>query len=388
MLPGDRLDALLVARTRGTPAEEGELRVLLDTAALFEPLAAAQPDQSYADALESRLLAHASARSAPGLSAATFSTPLAMESESAGAAPPAPTHDPAQPHMRTWRVPRLRGSRVFWQALAAAVVLTFAGGAMAVAAAAPPGSPLYGLHRWEDGVRVSLAASPADRTRLHLRYATDALVALDRAVAQRQGDSTYGDALATLRREQAAAARDLAQVPAGHERDALTTQLTSLRTQARHDLRAALGSRSWPDRLTTTSALAELADVVPSVAHAVVARESDRRWQVTLSGAGFQPGAVLLVNGLPVGAAHVVSPNLLTAEVSDVASLRHVALGVGNPDGTAAATESVATASATPTPGGGDDHGGQGSGTGTGKGGHGGDHSSTPTPTPAGSGGR
>jgi hypothetical protein len=275
--------------------------------------------------------------------------------------------------MRTWRVPRLRGSRVFWQALAAAVVLTFAGGAMAVAAAAPPGSPLYGLHRWEDGVRVSLAASPADRTRLHLRYATDALVALDRAVAQRQGNPTYGDALATLRREQAAAARDLAQVPAGHGRDALTAQLSSLRTQARHDLRAALGSRSWPDRLSTTSALAELGDAVPSVAHAVVAHESDRRWQVTLSGAGFQPGAVLLVNGVPMGTAHVVSPNLLTAEVSDVASLRHVALGVGNPDGTAAATESVATASETPTPGGSDDHGGQGSGTGTGKGGHGGD---------------
>ncbi|HKB49395.1 MAG TPA: hypothetical protein VKC57_16930, partial [Ktedonobacterales bacterium] len=198
MLPGDRLDALLVARTRGTPAEEGELRVLLDTAALFEPLAAAQPDQSYADALESRLLAHASTLSAPGMFAATSPTPPAIESEPAGAAPSAPIRNPAQPHMRTWRVPRLRGSRVFWQALAAAVVLTFAGGAMAVAAAAPPGSPLYGLHRLEDGVRVSLAASPADRTRLHLRYATGALVALDRAVAQRQGNPTYGDALATL----------------------------------------------------------------------------------------------------------------------------------------------------------------------------------------------
>ncbi len=164
--------------------------------------------------------------------------------------------------------------------------------------------------------------------------------------------------------------------------------MTSLRTHARHDLRAALSSRAWPDRLTTTSALAELGDAVPSVAHAIVAHEGDRRWQVTLSGAGFQPGAVLLVNGVPVGTAHVVSPSLLTAEVGDVASLRQMALGVGNTDGTAAATESVATASATPTPGGSDDHGGQGRGTGTGKGGHGGDHSGTPTPTPSGSSGR
>jgi hypothetical protein len=320
------------------------------------------------------------------MSTAAFATPLPIESELAAAAPPAPVHDSAQPQLRTWRMPRLGRSRVFWQALAAAVVLTFVGGAMAVAAAAPPGSPLYGLHRWEDGVRVSLAASPAERTRLHLRYATDALVALDRAVAQRQGNPAYGDALATLRREQAAAARDLAQVPAGPERDALTAQMTSLRTHARYDLRAALSSRAWPDRLTTTSALAELGDAVPSVAHAIVVHEGDRRWQVTLSGAGFQPGAVLLVNGVPVGTAHVVSPSLLTAEVGDVASLRHMALGVGNPDGTAAETGSVDTASATPTPGGGEDHGGQGSG--TGKGGHGGDHSGTPTPTPAGASSR
>src|SRR5258707_9798536 len=121
MLPGDRLDALLVTRTRGTPAEEGELRLLLDTAALFEPLAAAQPDQSYADALESRLLAHAAALSARGMSTAAFATPLPMESKLAAAAPPAPVHDSAQPQLRTWRMPRLGRSRVFSQALAAAV---------------------------------------------------------------------------------------------------------------------------------------------------------------------------------------------------------------------------------------------------------------------------
>ena len=96
---------------------------------------------------------------------------------------------------------------------------------------------------------------------------------------------------------------------------------------------------------------------------------------VTITGAGFQPGALLLVRGAPTGTLASVSGDTLIAQVR--AAVQAIAsqgsIGVGNPDGTTAisatapiiVSSSHATPSAEPT-----------------KNGDNGKHKGTPTPAP------
>jgi hypothetical protein len=169
----------------------------------------------------------------------------------------------------------------------------------------------------------------------------------------------------------------------------------------RHDLRVALPTLDWSHRIATTSALGQAGDsvlVVMSAASTAVqlgqgeSEDSSQRL-VVVHGAGFQPGAVLLINGIPSGTVTAVSPTTLEARI-DAHALdgRGVSIGVGNPDGTAAAAQhgkgddggDGSGSHGTPTPGSGhsgDDSGGGDKSGGT-SGGHSGDHNGTPTPTP------
>jgi hypothetical protein len=311
------------------------------------------------------------------------------------------------------RFPGRHVSRPPWKAIAAALLIVGIGtGTLAVAASnAAPGQPLYALLRVVQGVRSQLATSPAERVRLHLQDAQDALAAFDAAVASTSGEQAYRDALATFADEERAASAELANVPSGAERDALATQLGELRERGRHDLHTALPSPvlSWSVRAEATQVLGQLGDAVPAVAHASIAGVSQHgtyTWTITVEGSGFTPSAVVLIDGRPTGTIVSRSATTMVAQVAGNA-LRDGAhsVGVGNLDGTAALVANVTTnrsgddhggdggghggdggggsGQGTPTPQGtpgGDDHGGSGGGGGGGSGGSGG--SATPTPTP------
>jgi hypothetical protein len=86
----------------------------------------------------------------------------------------------------------------------------------------------------------------------------------------------------------------------------------------------------------------------------------DEREHVTLVGAGFEPGAVLLVNGQPAGIVTGTSGGLLTAELErEHSALVPATLGVGNPDGAAAVTANIRVVSggSAATPGAGENEG-------------------------------
>jgi hypothetical protein len=213
----------------------------------------------------------------------------------------------------------------------------------AVAAYASPGSALYTVRRWQEDARSNLANSDAERAQLHLQYATDALDALDAAVAQHDAIA-YREALGRFTDELGQATAALAQVPSGADHDSLSASLDALRTRAQSDLRLALPSLSWSLRIATTSALGGAGETVLTVTRVSGVRSGSygtRLWTLTISGSGFQNGAVLLVDGRPTGHVITITPTRIVAQLAgggqeDAITHR---IGVGNPDGTAATSQ-------------------------------------------------
>jgi hypothetical protein len=244
------------------------------------------------------------------------------------------------------------------------VLLALSAGVFGAAQAAGPDSPLYGVHRWQEGIQAQFSQSQADRTSLHLQFANEALLALNSAVQSGDG-AAYSTALATLRSETAAAVMALAGVPPGADHDALSTRLDDLRQRTRDDLGAALPHLGWSSRLSTTAALADLGVMVPHITTVTVTRvESDSHassdsssesssggdggrdsqghgWQIVVTGSGFAPGALVVVDGQPVGTPVSASGMQLVALVSDDVGARAQSVGVLNPDDTAAATSAI-----------------------------------------------
>lgn len=383
MLPEDQLDALLSARlgdngqrldhthaldtdestwvesqaqrSEGDPEMYGPQ---LEAARRLTTLNTLSPSQAFASALEERFLAYI-----PPLE--DVPVPLIVLPPSTGgdvSGLPGPASRASQIRIRRRWPQRLLAP------LAAALTLVFLSSVLAAAAFAGPGAPLYGIHRWEQNVRVNFAANPADATRLHLQYASDALGPLASAARQPIDVAAYHDALHAVDTELTEAAASLNAVPRGQTRDQLSASMDTLRAEARSDLYGALPALGWDDRLRTTVVLGRLGAGVPLVTQAVISwveRDGATVWNCTLSGSGFAPGAVLLVNGQPVDALISVSANTVVAEVAFEGNpVTPHTLGLGNHDGTAAVTtkivsrdasddNSVQPANATP-----DDHGG------------------------------
>lgn len=429
MQPEDRLDALLSSRglnghlSADSPATNSlnghsagnDLQPLLDAAKRLTALASATPSADFSDNLEAQIFAQAglleeqlgaepTLANAPTLPPEQDMAALVRHDAPTipgiawGVRPDDATEIDLAPPARhdAWPRQRSRWTRLLGPALAATLILALGAATFTAALAADPGSPFYGLHRWEQGVQVNMAGSAAERARLHLASAQDALTALDAAVAQHETGATYNEALATFRDEMSAAKMNLDAVPAGADHDALTTQLTTLQTQGRADLRAALVSLPWPERVTTTSALAALGDDVLHVTQTqmVYAGHGQHLWTITVTGTGFQQGAELLVNGQPAGAVIVsVASTTLVAHMSgDDSAPLPSSVGVANPDHTAAVTSSISSHEqedvGTPTPGG-DDHGddNQGNGGGDDHGGSGGGGDNSGKGSSGGSGG-
>jgi hypothetical protein len=346
----------------------------LDAARQVRALAAARPDPRFVEVLRARMLTRAT------------ELRLAQPAHLAAAG-----GDPRRLLRAALGAPTRR-----WLVAAAALLVALGAGTLTVAAAAPPGSLLFGLHRAEQGIQVAATGDSGAKMRLHLQYARQWLTAVHEAARQHDGDS-YLSALQALREEDGAAAGALAAMPGGADRQAMAGQLAHLRAEEGATLGAALASIGWPERIPTTQALDALGVSVLHIASAKLDVKDDS-WRITITGEGFQPGAVLLMDGQAVAAPTQVSATQLTARVprGHGRGTPHT-LGVGNPDGTAAASavtpvsepggqDEQGTPGSGENPGlhttptaGGDDHHGGGGGTPT----PGEDHShATPTTTP------
>jgi hypothetical protein len=228
--------------------------------------------------------------------------------------------------------------------IAAAVVIALAASLLTIARSSAPGAPLYGLRRFEQAVRAGIAFTAEDRVRLHLLYAEQALSSVEQAVRV-QDLPAYRDALGTMLDENDAASRDAATLPTNAARDRARSGLDALIQRERMALRSALGALGWHDRIITTAALGRIGAAGPSITSVLVSTEtgsdSATVWRITIGGAGFQPGALLLVNDQPRGTVESVSDDTLVASVLDGPVPRAATIGVGNPDGTATSSSRV-----------------------------------------------
>lgn len=414
MLPEDNLDLLLSSRALGSSTmgdDASELNPLVDVADRLARLGQVKPGADFASELHGDLMA----RVAMLRDGRAF--PTGGQAVSADAGQYAPTvplaprsfeerttpmrqmrqwsdHDaldptvvdlPELPRPTPVRRARVSRSRVFWQGLAAAVVLLVCGGTLSVAAFAQPGSPLYALRQLEAHVGVPGAQSASDRARQQLGATDNALTALTAMVTQHGGDAAYAQALATLRADNVSAAATVHSLTSS-DRPQLLAQLQGLQARERQTLDSVLTQVSWDNQVATTQALGDLGESIPQITSAaanLVTTDGGSFWHVELLGSGFAPGAALVVNGQRLGTVSAVTSGALSATIpASAVDGQPRALGVVNPDGTAAQVNQPGPQGGTgdqPTPGGeptatpGVTQGGDGSG--------GGDHSGTPTPT-------
>jgi len=394
MEPEARLDALLSQRHEkregvsingATPLEDGseeaqetsstgkseQLDPLLRAADRFAVWGGPEPSPSFANQLEATLLARFAAASEgittpEGLPAIV--PPAISDLHSPPNVEPAPSLDPLSeqhpaPQVKSsalhWRSrkgrPPVPAALLRWQAAVAALLLVGIGVVSVLATVAGLGWP--GGGPGQTPASTPSASGLEARVRAHLRSADVALTAFNTAIAQHSGDQAYQNALTRFSTEVAAAASDLATAPAGQAYETLAAQLSALRDRGRHDLRAALPILTWPMRATVTGILGALNDTIPKIAHTGIAGASSKDayvWTLTVQGAGFSPGAVLLVDDQPTGATLSVSATTLVAQVSS-AVIRDGShqIGVGNPDGTAVNGDFVTFSQP-------DDHGGHG----------------------------
>lgn len=362
MDPETQLDALLSQRNarrdaRQTPPTaaqqpDDEVRELLAVADRLAQLRVTMPSVGFTRALESRLLAHADEVKAR-MGAPDELTQADLPRAPRPIRPAASPHSTAASADPTGQTRARRSSAgvsyARWGAIAAAVLLALGVGTYAAAATADASSPFYGVQGWQHGVQV-VFASGQDRARLHIQYANDALDQLN-AAARNGNDGAYTNALNRLNDEEQAAQSSLKTVSDDGERNTLTAQLNDLHGRMRHDLAAALPQIGWPNRVATTTALANLGVSGPRVTSITISRPrgsgsgssaDEHAWQVVVNGSGFASGAALYLDGQATGKVTSVTSSRLVAIVQSDDLAKHArAVGVGNPNGAAAQTKNI-----------------------------------------------
>lgn len=365
MRHSDRLDAQLSARLgagpgtlRAIPPRSEDTLAQLVAADALTHWRYATPRAGYVDVLEARMLAHAAmvaTRTARQMAANAPDQRAIARNESAslaeaGAAPW------QRGDARRASVPQGRGTArgvrrlgPFGSLAAAALLLFTLGAGVVIAAAnAGPGSPLYGLHRFEQDVRVSMANTPSERVRLRLAYARADLAAIEKALGQHAAGSRYTDALEAFHSDLQAIQTDLPALAssASADQQQLVAQVAALEAQGRSELLQALPSLQWSAQLKTTSALGILGVVVPSVSKATITRTlgpgGERDTRILVVGSNFQQGAAVVINGDAAGfVVSQTSTQLVVQLDPGYPVTRAKTIGVSNPDGTAADTTDI-----------------------------------------------
>lgn len=375
MTPEERLDRLLELREQGAPRlpmVSEDLAARIAAADALAHLQALDAPPEFDALLEARIRARA--------------RQLARHQGTELPVPRPPEHGHA---------PRFILRRAWVMALSmAAALLLLCVGTFTVAAQSLPGDPLYGLKQLAYEVRLNFASDQQDRAELEISQLQSGLADLNTVISQQRGDAAIQQALETVAAQTRNSQVAVAAVPAGAGQAAVQRDLAGALAEEEQMLHSKLARVDWPLRLAFTQQLGALGEAIPTLTSVTSEPQSNSTITITLTGTNFAPGALLTINGVAKGSVSKNTPTTLVVilNASDW-PMGQIAVGVLNPDGTAAQITLKAggddndkdgddqprqgTPGATSTPGG-DDREDDGSGTRV---------SPTPTPRSGGSNG-
>lgn len=208
---------------------------------------------------------------------------------------------------------------------------------LAAAAQSLPGHPLYGLKQLEQQVRLSLASDQQDRAEQDISQLQRRLADLCTVINQQRGDAATLQALEAVATETRESQTAVAAVPAGAGQAAVQHDLANALTEEELTLSSGLASVDWQLRLAFTQQLGVLGEAIPTLTQVTLRHPSAAQITLTLTGTNFAPGVLLLLNGVPRGSVSQSSPTtLVVALAASGWPQGPVAVGVQNPDGTAA----------------------------------------------------
>ena len=266
--------------------------------------------------------------------------------------------DPHPQARRGARRPLLRRAWVLALSTAAVLLLAVLGVAN-VAAGSLPGDPLYGLKQFGEQMALARTDNSTDRANLQIAQLQSAIGDLESEVSDGHSDADITQALGIVASETRDSQSAVAALPAGSARDAAAQALADALRTERSMLYRLLGRVDWSVRLAFTQQLGALGAPVPTVTQVDVTDGSDNILTLRLMGTNFASGARLVINGQPQG---TVSQNTGTELIAEVSASNwpegNRAVGVLNPDGTAAQTLLKGDDDHQDGSGGGDDHGG------------------------------
>ncbi len=231
------------------------------------------------------------------------------------------------------------GVRRSWTAVLgfAAVLLAACISILTASAQSLPGDTLYGLKQAEYQLTLNFASGPQDRASAQIDQLRHALADLRTVVTAGRADDAIRLALASAAAKTTDSRGAVAALPAGAQREAAQRELDGVLAQEEQTVRHLLDQVDWPVRLACTQQLGALGDAVPTVTRVMVQPQSTGTLLITLTGTHFAPQAELMIDGRPEGTVSQSTSQQLVAVVSDAAwSAGPHALGVRNPDGTAA----------------------------------------------------
>ncbi len=236
--------------------------------------------------------------------------------------------------------PRSRaGVRRSWTAVLgfAAVLLAACISILTASARSLPGDTLYGLKQAEYQFTLNFASGPQDRASAQIDQLRNALVDLRTVVTDGRADDAIRLALSSVAATTNASRGAVAALPAGAEREAAQRDLDGVLAQEEQTVRHMLNQVDWPVRLAFTQQLGALGDPIPTVTQVMVHAQSNGMLLITLTGTHFAPHAELIIDGRPGGMVSQSTSQQVVAVLSSSAwSAGAHALGVRNPDGTAA----------------------------------------------------
>ncbi|HEX9039098.1 MAG TPA: hypothetical protein VF808_19100 [Ktedonobacterales bacterium] len=323
------LDAAITARRAGRSVaspDRADLAQLVKAASALHPLARVQPSSAFADRLETRLRARAATLEAP--------LPHATAERS-----PAPS---------TLARRRMSLPRAAWVAIAASVAVVLTTGVLT--ASAQSGAPFSALRRAVEGISANFGVGPVADAQNGLQRGRAALARFDAAISQ--GDNAAAlNALDAMNQANRQVEQAIPQVSDSAQRASFQSQFATLRASETNDLGVGLARLDWPARVRVTSTLRGLGQSTLTIISVRIesphggvgasAGQNSGLALITIKGEGFTAGATLLVDGAPLGTVQTVTPKVIIARAPVALVQRVTSIGVGEPDGVAAATSEI-----------------------------------------------